>query len=307
MRSLQAQDHAAWRLLVRDDGSSDGTPALLARLAREEPRLTVLDLPGRLGVVGNFGALLEAARAAGATRVFPCDQDDAWRPWKLSRALALMDRLEAEHGAAAPLLVHSDLEVVDEALRPLHPSFLAHQGLRHEAEAPLEVLLVQNFVTGCASLLNRPLLDLALPLPPGCIMHDWWLAQCAAAAGAIGFLPEAAVRYRQHGANQVGAGGAFGNLKVLSAAGRRRFRVAWRVGRQTVTQAGLLAARLEARGAAAPAQRALVAGVARLAAEGPLRRLASMRRLGVRRLRPVDTALLYARMALLGVADGEAP
>jgi glycosyltransferase involved in cell wall biosynthesis len=304
VRSLQAQDHAGWRLLVRDDGSSDGTPALLERLAREEPRLTVLGAPGRLGVIANFGALLEAARAAGADYVFPCDQDDEWRPDKLSRALAEMARLEARHGRGAPLLVHSDLEVVDEALRPLHPSFLAFQGLRHEGRDPLRVLLVQNFVTGCASLLNRALLELALPVPAGCIMHDWWVAQCAAARGAIGFLPEAAVRYRQHAANQVGAAGAFGNLNVLHARGRRRFATSWRVARQTVGQARDLEARLRERGGASPEVLSLVGGFARLGEEGPLRRLLSMRRLGVRRLRKVDTALLFARMALLGVAPG---
>jgi rhamnosyltransferase len=304
VRSLQAQDHAGWRLLARDDGSTDGTPALLARLAREEPRLTVLDAPGRLGVVGNFGALLEAARRAGADYVLPCDQDDEWRPDKLSRALALMAGLEERHGRATPLLVHSDLEVVDRELRPLHPSFLAFQGLRHEGEDPLRVLLVQNFVTGCASLLNRALLELALPIPARCIMHDWWVAQCAAARGAIGFLPDATVRYRQHAANQVGAAGAFGNLNVLHARGRRRFATSWRVAAQTVVQAGDLEARLRERGGASPEVLALVGGFARLAGQGPVTRLLAMRRLAVRRLRPIDTALLFARMALLGVGPG---
>jgi hypothetical protein len=267
----------------------------------------VLAGPGRLGAVGNFGALLEAARQAGAGYVLPCDQDDEWRPDKLSRALGLMASLEDRHGRAAPLLVHSDLEIVDPELRTLHPSFLAHQGLRHEGRDPLRVLLVQNFVTGCASLLNRALLELALPLPASCIMHDWWVAQCAAARGAIAFLPDAAVRYRQHAANQVGAAGAFGNLNVLHARGRRRFATSWRVARQTVLQARDLEARLRARGGATPEVLALVGGFARLGEVGPLSRLLAMRRLGVRRLRPVDTALLFARMALLGAAAGGRP
>jgi hypothetical protein len=267
----------------------------------------VLDAPGRLGAIGNFGALLAAARDAGAGYVLPCDQDDVWRPDKLSRMLAAMAALEERHGRATPLLVHSDLEVVDRALRALHPSFLAYQGLRHEGRDPLRVLLVQNFVTGCASLLNAPLLDLALPLPAACLMHDWWTAQCAAAAGALGFVPEPLVRYRQHGANEVGAGGAFGNLKVLSAPGRRRFARAWRVGHQSVAQAGALGARLRERGGAPPEVAALVDGFARLGEAGPVSRLLAMRRLGVRRLRPVDTALLFARMALLEVAAGADP
>ena len=311
VRSLQAQDLPGWRLLARDDGSTDGTPALLARLAREEPRLEVLPGGERLGVVGNFGALLEAARHRGAERVFPCDQDDVWRPGRLSSALALLDRLEAERGVATPLLVHSDLEVVDEALGRLHPSFLAFQGLRHEAHDPLRLLLVQNFVTGCASALNRALLELALPLPPACVMHDWWLAQCAAAAGAIGFLPEATVRYRQHAASQVGAAGALLGRGALGARGRRRLAGAWRMGRRLLAQAAALRARLEERGGAPADRLALVAAFADLRDQGPLRRLATLRRLGVRRLHPADTALLHALLAAHGLAArpgrGEAP
>jgi glycosyltransferase involved in cell wall biosynthesis len=302
VRSLQAQDHVGWRLLARDDGSTDGTQALLARLAREEPRLTVVGEPGRLGVVGNFATLLEAARQAGADYLLPCDQDDVWHPTRLSRALALMTRLEGTHGRATPLLVHSDLEVVDAALRPLHPSFLGFQGLRHEAREPLRVLLAQNFVTGCASLVNRALLELALPFPAACVMHDWWLAQCAAAAGAIGFDPEATVRYRQHPFNQVGAAGALGRLDMLRARGRRRLASAWRLGQQLLAQAGALEARLRERGGAPAEQLALVASFARLRGQGPLRRLATLRRLGVRWQRPVDTALFYALMAMLGLA-----
>lgn len=300
VRSLQAQDEPAWRLLARDDGSSDGTPALLARLAREEPRLEVLEGRERLGVVGNFGALLEAARRAGADYLAPCDQDDVWRPDRLSRALALMGRLEARHGREAPLLVHSDLEVVDAALRPLHPSLLATLGHGHEAERPLPYLLAQNFVTGCASLANRALLELALPLPAGCPMHDWWLALCAAAAGGLGYEPTPGVRYRQHGVNQVGAGGLLATYHPLRAAGRRRLAQGWRAGWGTVAQARALHDRLAERGAGAPEALAQVAAYAGLAALPPWRRLATLRRLGVRRQRPLGTALLWAQLALAG-------
>jgi hypothetical protein len=52
---------------------------------------------------------------------------------------------------------------------------------------------------------NRALLDLALPFPPGISIHDWWLALIAAAAGDVVTLDEPTVRYRMHGANVIGA------------------------------------------------------------------------------------------------------
>ncbi len=304
VRSFQAQDFREWELLARDDGSSDATRVILARLASRDPRIRVLDAGPNLGVIGNFAALLAHADAAGADYVFPSDQDDVWLPTKLSRSLALMARLESEHGRDTPLLVHSDLAVVDGALRPLYPSFLRRQGIRHEETSPLNVLLVQNFVTGCASLLNRALLRLALPFPERCIMHDWWIAECAAAAGAIGFVPEPLVLYRQHGANQIGASGSLGNLNVLDAAGRRRFVRSWEIAVESVDQARALAARLRDRGGVPETVLELVGAYAGTDRERPLERLRTLRRHGIRRQRPFGTILLYVRAALLGVAAG---
>jgi len=39
------------------------------------------------------------------------------------------------------------------------------------------------FVLGCASAVNRPLLELALPISEEAASHDWWLALCAAGRG----------------------------------------------------------------------------------------------------------------------------
>lgn len=302
VRSLQAQDFGDWQLLARDDGSVDGTRDLLAQLASEDPRITVVESTARFGVVRNFAELLARAERAGADYVFTCDQDDVWLPTKISRSLAAMTRLEAERGRETPLLVHSDLAVVDHALRPLYPSFLRRQGIRHEESSPLNVLLVQNFVTGCASLMNKALLRLALPFPECCIMHDWWIAQCAAAGGAIGFLAEPTILYRQHGANQIGASGSLGNLNVFNAAGRKRFARSWKIGVQSVWQARALGQRLRERGGATPDVLDLVDAYAAIDRERPIRRALTLHRHDIRRQRSFDTVLLYVRTALLGVA-----
>jgi hypothetical protein len=105
----------------------------------------------------------------------------------------------------APILVHTDLTVVDDRLARLHPSLHRSMGLRHRGTDSLKTLLVQNFVTGSSCLINRPLAELALPIPESCIMVDWWLALCAASAGGIEFETRPTVLYRQHGANAIGA------------------------------------------------------------------------------------------------------
>lgn len=201
--SVLAQDDQDWRLLIRDDGSTDDTRAIIADYAARHPgRVVAVDLPSAgKGALGNFGALLAASSAP---YVMCCDQDDAWIPGKVALTRAAMRELEARHGAGRPLLVHTDLAVVDGGMRELSPSFWAFQGIDPRLDA-LNRLLVQNVVTGCTMMANRRCLELSLPVPATAMMHDWWMALVAAAFGAIAWLPDATVRYRQHGGNTLGA------------------------------------------------------------------------------------------------------
>src|SRR3954447_23754960 len=62
IQSIQRQSFTRWRLLVRDDGSSDQTRQVVQQLATRDPRIEWLeDERGRLGALRNFGALMEAA------------------------------------------------------------------------------------------------------------------------------------------------------------------------------------------------------------------------------------------------------
>jgi rhamnosyltransferase len=204
IRSIQSQTFADWRLLVRDDGSRDQTCQLVSKLAQQDGRIRLLaDRRGNQGAIGNFAVLMEVALEEGADYLFLADQDDIWRPEKLSIMLAAIQELE-QKAADLPLLVHCDLEVVDEGLHPIAKSFIRFSRLS-PTRADLGLLLCQNQVTGCASLFNRRLLELACPVPREVLMHDWWLALLAAASGKIGFVPLPLVRYRQHGENVLGA------------------------------------------------------------------------------------------------------
>jgi glycosyltransferase involved in cell wall biosynthesis len=205
--SIQQQTHPHWTLAVRDDGSSDRTVDIVRALAERDDRIALIrDDRGNLGPPASFGALLEHALNTGAAYVALADQDDIWLPTKLARELELITRRERQVGASKPLVVHTDLAVVGEDLRVVHPSYLAYEGLRHLDDSPLNTLLIQNFVTGCTTLLNRPLIQATVPIP-GVIMHDWWLALCAAALGEILYVAEPMVLYRQHGRNAMGSVG----------------------------------------------------------------------------------------------------
>ena len=201
LASLESQTHEQWRLIVRDDGSTDATNEILGAFAARNPArvVRIRDERGRLGAGGSFATLLGVSTAEYGCF---CDQDDVWRPDKIEMLLQVA---LAHAGAGRPLLVHSDLEVVDKDMRTMAASFWRHQFIRPE-RCLWSQLLVQNVVTGCACLFNASLRRGALPVPSDAIMHDWWLALVAASSGGtICCVPDPLVRYRQHGANDTGA------------------------------------------------------------------------------------------------------
>lgn len=203
--SILEQDMGGWRLILSDDGEE--TAPILQKYAESWPDHILHYRSGRRfgSAQGHFMHLLR--RFGGeADYTLLCDQDDVWHPDKLRRSLELMQRTETD--PAQPVLLHTDLRVVDEQLRQLAPSFLRYAGLDGNRLA-LRQLLLQNVVTGCTVMLNRPLAELACRpgAEEGMRMHDWWLALLAASVGKCVFLDEATVDYRQHGDNVVGASG----------------------------------------------------------------------------------------------------
>lgn len=218
------------RVILQDDGSSDSTPGILRQWAVEHPQGTLGREWGRhLGPVGNFFSLIRQCPPGDAAL---CDQDDVWHPDRISRGTDVLRRREAEVGREVPLLVHSDMRVVNETGQAIHGSAFAHQGWDPGANT-LAPLLVQNNVTGCTLLMNEALLTLLQQVPPetkaGMSMHDWFIALTAASFGEVHFVADPLVDYRQHGRNVKGAstrGLLSRGIHALGAWGRGKARIA---------------------------------------------------------------------------------
>ena len=202
IESILNQTYKNIHLIIRDNCSTDQTVAIVQGYQSKYPnKITLLTSSQNVGIIGNFAALLEHAHG---DYIMFSDHDDVWLPYKVGRTLEKMDALEQEFGSNIPILVHTDLKVVNKTLEVIHPSFWKYAKLNPEQRS-LSRQLTQNQITGCTLMLNRPLLDLARPLPKNIVMHDWWLGICAAAFGKIGFLAEPTMLYRQHGNNDTGA------------------------------------------------------------------------------------------------------
>jgi glycosyltransferase involved in cell wall biosynthesis len=179
---------SALEVIVVDDGSTDATPAILARFGDAITLLTQR----------NEGPAVATNRAIAQARgryVSLLDADDVWLPDKLARQLAILDA-HPEVG-----LVHGDMEVIDGAGGTTRPSKYDWYGELPVVGRALGRLLAQNEATTSSITLRTGLARAIPPTPAWAWCRDWWLAAHVAAAHEIDALREPVARYRIHGDN----------------------------------------------------------------------------------------------------------
>lgn len=200
--SLLNQTYQNWHLMVRDDGSIDQTVYILKTYKKQFPdKISILESKEHLGACLNFGELLKHSTA---DYVMFCDQDDIWLPEKIKVSFNGILHLEDKYGKEKPLLLFTDLTVVDKDLTVMAKSFWGYEKINPD-NTTVNRLLVQNVVTGCTSIINKKLKSLSVPVPPEAIIHDWWIALVASVFGHTDYNSVPMVLYRQHGQNDVGA------------------------------------------------------------------------------------------------------
>lgn len=203
LQSIINQTYTDWRLIISDDCSSDRTVEILKCYQEKySEKIIVHENSISSGSAkNNFYNLLDYTTSE---YVMFSDQDDVWKPDKISITYNKMLEMEKECGGDMPLLVHTDLCVVDKNLNVINNSLFAMQEMDYKRDK-LNNLLVENIVTGCTVMVNRYLLDMVIKKPKFSLMHDIWLALIATVFGQIGFINKATVFYRQHDNNLVGA------------------------------------------------------------------------------------------------------
>lgn len=203
IRSIISQStEYEFRILISDDQSKDGTIDIVKHFASNYDNIIFISGPQEnLGPKRRFEFLLQESSS---DYIMFSDQDDVWLPNKVNVTMKKMLSDERRLGTGTPILVYSDLIIVDEKLNYISKSMRRHKNLRKNPS--INSLLVENNVTGCTVMINRALLNHSLPFPDNIYMHDWWINLIANLYGSTSFVDESLILYRQHSSNTFGAG-----------------------------------------------------------------------------------------------------
>ncbi len=190
---LQQTVDIPFDLIVRDDGSKDGTIQILE--SYQKKGLLTYYTGENLGAAKGFIQLLRDN--PGYEYYAYADQDDVWNPDKLSKGLQAVADIEG------PALYCTNAHLVDSQLQSL--------GRNTHREKPtynlVSMLCLASCAQGCTSVFNNALAQVVQTheVPQVFIMHDSLLTcLCALIGGTVIYDHEPSMQYRMHSSNVFG-------------------------------------------------------------------------------------------------------
>jgi glycosyltransferase involved in cell wall biosynthesis len=190
LASVSAQTYENIEIVVVNDGSEDGTTALVAAAAIQDPRIRLLSQANR----GMAAARNAAAAAARGTVLAPCDADDLWHPRKVERQVEALWRAPDGTG-----VVYCWVHGIDDRDRIVFPGWK-----RETLEGDVHEAMIVDSLAGCGSvpLIVRRVFDSVGRYSSECGMNDDWRLYIALSA-VCGWIvvPEYLVGYRLGAAN----------------------------------------------------------------------------------------------------------
>jgi glycosyltransferase involved in cell wall biosynthesis len=189
LESVISQTHGNLEILVVDDGSTDGTPAIVEAFAARDQRVRpICQANGGVAAARNAGIA-----ASTGDFIAPLDADDLWHRAKIERQLRVFGENDGRMG-----LVYTWFALIDHRSRVMQ---LRHRP-DHEGEV-LAALAFHNFIgNGSSAMIRREALadisgyDSMLRVRGGQGCEDWKLYFQIAEHYRFGLIPQALTGYR---------------------------------------------------------------------------------------------------------------
>ncbi len=209
IESILNQTYKDFRLIISDDNSQDNTVNILKEYQKKDDRIIVYTQKENLGYIKNFEFLLSKVE----NEIYMLsDQDDYWLEEKISKTYLKMKQDKAD-------LVFTDLEVVNQNLEKIYPSFDKYMKLDKKINKfrNYKLQYLYNCVTGCTVMSKKSFIPQILPLPSKSkyVPHDFWIALVISLKGKVTYLPDKTIKYRQHENNQIGSDKPSHRIKKL--------------------------------------------------------------------------------------------
>jgi len=178
-------------------------------MEKKDRRVRLFENKTNQGYIRNF---MSGIVRCDSPYIMLCDQDDIWNRDKVELTLEKMKQMEREN-PEKPVLVFTDAMNFDSSTGKKPGTFSRNESFECKKRLTPHIFLWKNKCIGCTIMMNRAILPYLRELPEEIRVHDWWLALICSHFGAIGYLPEATLMYRQHEGNQIGGTSYSGYLK----------------------------------------------------------------------------------------------
>ncbi len=193
LNSILLQTFRDFELVVCDDASTDDTWDILCEYQEKDKRVRCYRNDKNLGFVKNFE---KAAQLCGGDFIALSDQDDIWSENHLEVLIENRDK--------ASLVFSESLGITADGSIMPHCFFSKNIDtlFSFDKNDLFFFTLAWNFAQGCTMLVQRDLMNAALPFPDDIDFHDHWLSCVALVAGSgLHFVDTVTVYYRHHGGN----------------------------------------------------------------------------------------------------------
>lgn len=196
--SIFAQTGVSVRVLLRDDSSTDNTVEVVEDYARNHPENTIRILRGKnVGFAKSFWLGLSMCEDADYYAF--SDQDDVWKPNKLSRSIAAMQELDDVPQLAYCKMQRSDMDLkrLKEQVEVLKPEQLTKK-----------LVLIKTYNYGAATVINKCAKDLVCRVWPEVddLPHDMWIGTLCYWFGKVHYVDDELYYWIRYSTSVTGEG-----------------------------------------------------------------------------------------------------